>query len=67
MEQSLIIVGHGATDVIGSGTSGINRRVTVVIEEPSAGSWRGHRVRTDPGPTSTSPRARAYLRSELKS
>ena len=37
-ESSLIIVGHGATDVIGSGTAGVNRRVTVVIEEPSAGS-----------------------------
>jgi outer membrane protein OmpA-like peptidoglycan-associated protein len=37
-ESSLIIVGHGASDVIGSGTSGVNRRVTVVIEEPSAGS-----------------------------
>ena len=37
-ESSLIIMGHGATDVIGSGTSGVNRRVTVVIEEPSAGS-----------------------------
>jgi len=37
-ESSLVIVGHGATDVIGSGTSGVNRRVTVVIEEPSARS-----------------------------
>jgi outer membrane protein OmpA-like peptidoglycan-associated protein len=37
-EPSLTIVGHGASDVIGSGTSGVNRRVTVVIEEPSAGS-----------------------------
>ena len=29
---SLIIVGHGATDLVGSGTSGTNRRVLVVIE-----------------------------------
>jgi outer membrane protein OmpA-like peptidoglycan-associated protein len=33
-ESSLIIVGHGATDPVGSGTSGANRRVLVVIEEP---------------------------------
>jgi len=37
-EPSLIIVGHGATDVVGSGTSGANRRVLVVIEKPSGGS-----------------------------
>ena len=37
-ESSLIIVGHGATDVVGSGTSGANRRVLVVIEKPSGGS-----------------------------
>ncbi len=30
---SLIIVGHGATDLVGSGASGANRRVLVVIEE----------------------------------
>jgi outer membrane protein OmpA-like peptidoglycan-associated protein len=34
-ESSLIIVGHGVTDPIGSGASGANRRVLVVIEEPS--------------------------------
>jgi outer membrane protein OmpA-like peptidoglycan-associated protein len=33
--SSLIIVGHGATDLVGSGTSGTNRRVLVVIEEPA--------------------------------
>jgi OOP family OmpA-OmpF porin len=31
-ESSLIIVGHGATDLTGSGASGANRRVLVVIE-----------------------------------
>ncbi len=31
-DSSLIIVGHGATDLIGSGASGANRRVLVVIE-----------------------------------
>jgi outer membrane protein OmpA-like peptidoglycan-associated protein len=31
-ESSLIIVGHGATDLTGSGASGANRRVIVVIE-----------------------------------
>jgi outer membrane protein OmpA-like peptidoglycan-associated protein len=34
-ESSLIIVGHGATDLVGSGASSANRRVLVVIEEPS--------------------------------
>lgn len=34
-ESSLIIVGHGASDPIGAGSSGQNRRVTVVIETPS--------------------------------
>ena len=33
-ESSLIIVGHGATDVFGSGSPGANQRVLVVIEEP---------------------------------
>lgn len=33
--SSLIIVGHGATDLVGSGISGTNRRVLVVIEEPA--------------------------------
>ena len=32
-ESALIIVGHGASDVTGSGASGANRRVLVVIEE----------------------------------
>jgi outer membrane protein OmpA-like peptidoglycan-associated protein len=31
-ETALIIVGHGATDVVGSGASGANRRVLVVTE-----------------------------------
>ena len=31
---SLIIVGHGADDPVASGDSGLNRRVTVVIESP---------------------------------
>jgi outer membrane protein OmpA-like peptidoglycan-associated protein len=35
---SLIIVGHGATDLVGSGASGANRRVLVVIEKASGGS-----------------------------
>jgi outer membrane protein OmpA-like peptidoglycan-associated protein len=33
--SSLIIVGHGASDLIAPGNSGQNRRVTVVIETPS--------------------------------
>ena len=32
-ESALIIVGHGATDGVGSGASAANRRVLVVIEE----------------------------------
>jgi outer membrane protein OmpA-like peptidoglycan-associated protein len=36
-ESALVIVGHGASDVVGSGASGVNRRVLVVIEEPTAG------------------------------
>ena len=32
-ESALIIAGHGATDLIGSGASGANRRVLVVIED----------------------------------
>ena len=32
-EPALIIVGHGASDVVGSGASAANRRVLVVIEE----------------------------------
>jgi len=34
-ESALIIAGHGASDPIAVGTSGANRRVTVVIERPS--------------------------------
>lgn len=37
-EPALIIVGHGAADVTGSGASGANRRVLVVIEESAGGS-----------------------------
>jgi outer membrane protein OmpA-like peptidoglycan-associated protein len=33
--SALIIVGHGASDLIAAGNSGANRRVTVVIERPS--------------------------------
>ena len=33
--SALIIVGHGASDLIAVGNSGANRRVTVVIERPS--------------------------------
>ena len=36
--SSLIIVGHGANDVVGSGASGVNRRVLVVIDESAGGS-----------------------------
>ena len=36
--SALVIVGHGASDLIAPGTSGLNRRVTVVIEEPARGS-----------------------------
>ena len=32
-ESSLIIVGHGASDLFAPGSSGLNRRVTVVIEK----------------------------------
>jgi outer membrane protein OmpA-like peptidoglycan-associated protein len=34
--SSLIVVGHGASDLVAPGPSGANRRVTVVIEEPSS-------------------------------
>jgi outer membrane protein OmpA-like peptidoglycan-associated protein len=37
-ESALVIVGHGATDTVGSGTSDANRRVLVVIEEPTTGA-----------------------------
>lgn len=33
--SALIIVGHGAGDLVAAGDSGANRRVTVVIERPS--------------------------------
>jgi len=36
--SALVIVGHGASDLIAPGTSGLNRRVTVVTEEPARGS-----------------------------
>ena len=32
--SSLIIVGHGASDLVGPGDSAANRRVLVVIQEP---------------------------------
>ena len=34
--SALIIVGHGAGDLVAAGSSGANRRVTVVIERPSS-------------------------------
>lgn len=37
-ESALVIVGHGASDVVGPGASGANRRVLVVIEKPTAGA-----------------------------
>lgn len=37
-ESALVIVGHGANDTVGSGASSANRRVMVVIEEPTAGA-----------------------------
>jgi outer membrane protein OmpA-like peptidoglycan-associated protein len=33
-KSRLLVVGHGATDLVAPGTSGDNRRVVVVIEEP---------------------------------
>ena len=33
--SALIIAGHGASDLIAAGSSGANRRVTVVVERPS--------------------------------
>jgi outer membrane protein OmpA-like peptidoglycan-associated protein len=35
--SSLIVVGHGASNLVAPGFSGANRRVVVVIEEPTAG------------------------------
>ena len=36
--SSLLVIGHGATDLIAPSSSGDNRRVVVVIEEPAEGS-----------------------------
>lgn len=36
--SSLVVVGHGASNLAGPGFSGANRRVVVVIEEPTAGA-----------------------------
>jgi outer membrane protein OmpA-like peptidoglycan-associated protein len=36
--SSLVVVGHGASNLGGPGFSGANRRVVVVIEEPTAGA-----------------------------
>jgi hypothetical protein len=33
--SALIIVEHGASDLIGAGNPGTNRRVSVIIERPS--------------------------------
>ncbi|HEX4656137.1 MAG TPA: OmpA family protein [Streptosporangiaceae bacterium] len=41
----LVVVGHGAEDLVAPGASGANRRVTVVIEEPFP-SWA--RSRSEP-------------------
>ena len=38
-KSALLVVGHGATDLVAPGSSGDNRRVVVVIEEPAAGSF----------------------------
>jgi outer membrane protein OmpA-like peptidoglycan-associated protein len=35
--SALVLVGHGASDLVAAGSSGANRRVVVVIEEPAAG------------------------------
>lgn len=35
--SSLIVVGHGASNLVAPGSSGDNRRVVVVIEEPAGG------------------------------
>ena len=35
--SSLVVVGHGASNLAGPGFSGANRRVVVVIQEPTAG------------------------------
>jgi outer membrane protein OmpA-like peptidoglycan-associated protein len=36
---SLLVVGHGATDLVGPGPAAANRRVVVVIEEPSGAQF----------------------------
>ncbi len=38
-KSSLLVIGHGATDLIAPGSSGDNRRVVVVIEESAPGSF----------------------------
>jgi outer membrane protein OmpA-like peptidoglycan-associated protein len=35
--SSLVVVGHGASNLVAPGSSGDNRRVVVVIEEPASG------------------------------
>ena len=35
--SSLVVVGHGAGDLVAPGASGHNRRAVVVIDEPAAG------------------------------
>jgi outer membrane protein OmpA-like peptidoglycan-associated protein len=37
-KSSLLVIGHGATDLTAPGSSADNRRVVVVIEEPAAGT-----------------------------
>jgi len=38
-KSSLLAIGHGATDLVAPGSSGDNRRVVVVIEEPAGESF----------------------------
>jgi outer membrane protein OmpA-like peptidoglycan-associated protein len=38
-QSRLLVVGHGATDLVAPGASGDNRRVVVVIEEPARSSF----------------------------
>ncbi|HUY48636.1 MAG TPA: OmpA family protein [Streptosporangiaceae bacterium] len=37
-KSALLVIGHGATNLVAPGSSGDNRRVVVVIEEPAGGS-----------------------------
>lgn len=37
-KSSLLVIGHGATNLVAPGSSGDNRRVVVAIEEPAAAS-----------------------------